>query len=98
MAEHDAAHPTTRDRSHEHLVKERAPLRYQLDVNGSFDRIAALTNKAGTVLGLMPHPEAFVRWTQHPHWTTDKAAGKRQVGDPPGLTIFKNALASIKEG
>jgi len=98
MAEHDAAHPTTRDRSHEHLVKERAPLRYRLDVNGSFDRIAALTNKAGTVLGLMPHPEAFVRWTQHPHWTTEKAAGKGQVGDPPGLVIFKNALASIKEG
>jgi phosphoribosylformylglycinamidine synthase len=51
------------------LVKERAVLRYSEDVNGSFDRIAALTNEKGNVLGLMPHPEAFIRWTQHPSWT-----------------------------
>lgn len=49
-------------------VKKHAVLRYSEDINGSFDKIAALTNSAGNVLGLMPHPEAFVRWTQHPSW------------------------------
>ncbi len=54
------------------VVKLHAPLRYDEDVNGSFDNIAALTNETGNVLGLMPHPEAFVRWTQHPAWTALK--------------------------
>lgn len=51
------------------LVKEHASLRYSEDVNGSLDRIAALSSKDGTVMGLMPHPEAFIRFTQHPNWT-----------------------------
>lgn len=51
------------------LVKDHASLRYSEDVNGSLDRIAALSSKDGTVMGLMPHPEAFIRFTQHPNWT-----------------------------
>ena len=35
-------------------------LRYTDDVNGSLDRVAAVTNEAGNVLGLMPHPEHAV--------------------------------------
>lgn len=53
-------------------IKKQACLRYSEDVNGSLDRIAGLTNSKGNVLGLMPHPEAFVRWTQHPAWTARK--------------------------
>ena len=49
-------------------VKSHSALRYVEDVNGSYERIAALTNSKGNVLGLMPHPEAFVRFTQHPAW------------------------------
>ena len=30
------------------------------DVNGAVDRIAGVTNEAGNVLGLMPHPEHAV--------------------------------------
>lgn len=85
------------------FIKRHACLRYRQDVNGSFDRIAALTNAKGTVLGLMPHPEAFVRWTQHPAWT--EKIGRRLVddetkalaanGDPDGLAIFKNAYKAI---
>ena len=51
------------------VVKTAGALRYAQDINGSFDKIAALTNKTGTVLGLMPHPEAFIRASQHPNWT-----------------------------
>jgi len=35
-------------------------LRYDEDVNGSRDRVAGVTNRAGNVLGLMPHPEHAV--------------------------------------
>ena len=35
-------------------------LRYADDVNGSLDRVAGVTNEAGNVLGLMPHPEHAV--------------------------------------
>jgi len=31
--------------------------RYQEDVNGSFERIAGITNKEKNVCGMMPHPE-----------------------------------------
>lgn len=68
-------------------VKQHAPLRYVEDVNGSFDRIAALVNTKGNVLGLMPHPEAFIRWTQHPDSSRVAASGS----EPHGLTILRNA-------
>ncbi len=77
------------------LVKEHATLRYAEDVNGSLDRIASLSSKDGTVMGLMPHPEAFIRFTQHPNWTdrvwsnTQTASGS---GKPAGLVIFENAF------
>jgi phosphoribosylformylglycinamidine synthase len=35
-------------------------LRYLVDVNGSYDRVAGVANRAGNVLGLMPHPEHAV--------------------------------------
>lgn len=88
-------------------VKRRAVLRYAEDVNGSYDRIAALTNERGNVLGLMPHPEAFVRWSQHPAWTlskyptrSEKAGLKVTVspvfGIPHGLSIFMNAAKAVR--
>lgn len=73
-------------------VKKQAPLRYSLDINGSFDRISGLTNAKGNVFGLMPHPEAFVRWTQHPSWTRLSALPDKA---PPGLRIFQNAYSMV---
>ena len=34
--------------------------RYAEDVNGAVERVAGVTNEAGNVLGLMPHPEHAV--------------------------------------
>jgi phosphoribosylformylglycinamidine (FGAM) synthase-like amidotransferase family enzyme len=78
-------------------VKAHASLRYVEDVNGSVDRIAALSSTDGTVMGLMPHPEAFVRFTQHPRWTNRDWHEKVSVngGKPPGLVIFENAFAYV---
>lgn len=114
MKEHDMAHPVpgsgtasgdgapatagSADPEIKSLVKNRAPLRYATDVNGSFDRIAALTNARGNVLGIMPHPEAFVRWTQHPNWTCQKIASSianTPLPETAGLTIFRNAARHL---
>jgi phosphoribosylformylglycinamidine synthase subunit PurQ / glutaminase len=85
-------------------VKSAAPLRYSADVNGSFDRIAALCNSKSTVMGLMPHPEAFVRWNQHPcHKSKHAATAGEDIlplldesGVPHGLRILSNAAAMVK--
>jgi phosphoribosylformylglycinamidine (FGAM) synthase-like amidotransferase family enzyme len=44
------------------------------------------------VLGLMPHPERFVRPTQHPHWSRLGAGLK-----PDGTTIFSRAVKYVRE-
>ena len=35
-------------------------LTYKTDINGSHEKIAGLTNRSGSILGLMPHPEAYM--------------------------------------
>jgi len=56
--------------------------------NGSAGYIAGLCDETGRVLGLMPHPERFVTWTQHPCWTS---RAPRAAGD--GLALFRRAVA-----
>ena len=65
---------------------------YPVNPNGSTDSIAGLTDTTGRVLGLMPHPERFVRSTQHPHWSRLGAGLK-----PDGTTIFDNAVKYVRE-
>jgi phosphoribosylformylglycinamidine synthase len=55
--------------------------------NGSMGDIAGLCDESGRVLGLMPHPERFVTWTQHPCWTSQPP---RPEGD--GLALFRRAV------
>lgn len=55
--------------------------------NGSQADIAGLCDQTGRILGLMPHPERFVTWTQHPRWTS---LPPREPGD--GLAIFTRAV------
>jgi phosphoribosylformylglycinamidine synthase subunit PurQ / glutaminase len=64
--------------------------------NGSLDDIAGITDKSGRILGLMPHPERAINFTQLPHWTMLKEKYLRQ-GKPlpqmgPGIQIFQNAV------
>ncbi|GAI34098.1 unnamed protein product [marine sediment metagenome] len=65
---------------------------YPINPNGSVDSIAGLTDSTGRVLGLMPHPERYIRPTQHPHWSRLK---NKTDGDR--MTIFNNAVRFIKE-
>jgi phosphoribosylformylglycinamidine synthase len=49
------------DASYDDLIAHgQIVLRYRDDVNGSRDRVAGVGNRAGNVLGLMPHPEHAV--------------------------------------
>jgi phosphoribosylformylglycinamidine synthase len=64
--------------------------------NGSMENIAGITGYGGRVLGLMPHPERAVRFTQLPHWTYLKEEyvrnGKPLPTEGPGLQLFRNAV------
>ena len=60
---------------------------YPHNPNGATGDVAGICDPTGRVFGLMPHPERFVAWTQHPRWTRERA---REVGD--GLRIFQNAV------
>ena len=59
--------------------------------NGSMDAVAGICDASGLVFGLMPHPERFTRWTQHPWWTRLSAEQRR--GEPLGLRMFRAAVA-----
>jgi phosphoribosylformylglycinamidine synthase len=63
-------------------------LKYQGNPNGSEDDLAGLCDATGRIFGLMPHPEAFVRWTAHPEWTAQPA---RASAPGQGLAIFENS-------
>ncbi len=64
--------------------------------NGSLENIAGVTARDGRVLGLMPHPERAVRFTQLPHWTLLREAyireGKPLPEEAIGLQLFRNAV------
>jgi len=63
--------------------------------NGSVNRIAGICDATGLVFGLMPHPERYLHWTQHPRWTRLSAAQRK--GETPGLQMFRNAVAHAAE-
>jgi phosphoribosylformylglycinamidine synthase subunit PurQ / glutaminase len=78
----------------------QTPLRYSLpdgvpteaypaNPNGSPYGIASLCDRTGRVMGLMPHPEGFNHYTNHPQWTRRPYPPEQEDGD--GLAIFRNA-------
>ena len=65
-------------------------LRYTDNFNGSTGAIAGVCDPSGRILGLMPHPERYLDWNRHPYWT--RLDESHLQSDPPGLTLFKNAV------
>jgi phosphoribosylformylglycinamidine synthase len=51
-----------------YVQPDGSPAVYPFNPNGSEGDIAGLTNPAGNVLGLMPHPEDHIVPTQHPRY------------------------------
>jgi phosphoribosylformylglycinamidine synthase len=59
----------------------RIVLRYTDNPNGSMDDVAGVSNGAGNVVGLMPHPER---------------ASAAILGSTDGLVLFEGVLASVR--
>lgn len=83
-------HPGSRKEVTEKLSRfEMACLKYEVNPNGSEGALAGLCDVTGRIFGLMPHPEAFVRWSAHPEWTLQP----NRAGAPgQGLHLFENAF------
>ncbi len=64
--------------------------------NGSVEDIAGITDETGRILGLMPHPERAIFFTQAPNWPVTaeqlRRDGRPLPEDGPGLQIFRNAV------
>jgi phosphoribosylformylglycinamidine synthase len=69
---------------------------YPENPNGSMNDIAGICDSTGRVFGLMPHPEAYNHWTNHPNWTRLKERYRRGGEPYPqegyGIQIFRNAV------
>jgi phosphoribosylformylglycinamidine synthase len=63
-----------------------APLQYEEDINGSFERFAGVVNSTGQIFGLMPHPEVATREFLHPFREGGEENAKKVQ------MIFKNGL------
>jgi phosphoribosylformylglycinamidine synthase subunit PurQ / glutaminase len=61
------------------------PAAYPWNPNGSAANIAGICNPAGTVFGLMPHPEDHVLPEQHPRYARGERGGL-------GLALFANGV------
>jgi phosphoribosylformylglycinamidine synthase len=67
--------------------------------NGSIFDIAGICDPSGRVFGLMPHPEAYNHWTNHPDWTLHKEqywrAGQPLPNEGAGIQLFRNAVQRL---
>ncbi len=66
------------------------PVEYPYNPNGAAQDIAGITNVKGNVLGLMPHPEAYIFDQHHPRWTEGIKEKHK------GLKLFQNGVDYFK--
>jgi phosphoribosylformylglycinamidine synthase subunit PurQ / glutaminase len=76
--------------------KTKANGEFPFNPNGSLEDIAAICDKTGRIMGMMPHPERNILFTHRDNWTYLKEQYKREGKEVPefgdGLAIFKNAV------
>ena len=65
---------------------------YPENPNGSWLGAAGLCDATGRVLGMMPHPEAFLWPEHHPAWARAPRANR-----PDGLRIFETLAQHVRE-
>jgi phosphoribosylformylglycinamidine synthase len=70
---------------------------YPFNPNGSELGCAALADETGQILGIMPHPEAYLSLYNHPNWAQRRRMepGIPEVGE--GSRVFKNIVEHIAE-
>ncbi len=68
--------------------------------NGSMNDIAALSDRSGRIMGMMPHPERGIAFTQRDDWPRLKAEMERRGSAIPvfsdGMEIFRNGVNYFK--
>ncbi|HSV95883.1 MAG TPA: phosphoribosylformylglycinamidine synthase subunit PurQ [Spirochaetota bacterium] len=73
---------------------------FPFNPNGSLDDIAAISDASGRILGMMPHPERNILFTQRDDWTYIREKAKREGARPDeeseGMTLFRNAVRYFK--
>jgi phosphoribosylformylglycinamidine synthase len=65
---------------------------YPFNPNGSIDGIAGICDESGRLLGMMPHPEGYLHYTNHPRWTREQLPEEGM-----GVKIFRNAANYVKK-
>ena len=70
---------------------------FPFNPNGSMNDIAAVSDQSGRILGMMPHPERNILFTQRDDWTYLREKARREGTRVPvegeGLALFRNAVS-----
>jgi phosphoribosylformylglycinamidine synthase len=79
---------------------ESARGEFPYNPNGSMNDIASLCDRTGRIMGMMPHPERGMLFTQRDDWTCLKEGlsreGKEMPEESDGFMIFRNAVEYFK--
>ena len=76
--------------------------RWPCNPNGSLYDIAGICDSTGRIFGLMPHPEAYNHYTNHPAWVSRREELARmgkgiETEEGEGIAIFRNAVDYIRK-
>lgn len=78
-------------------AKQKVTQQYPANPNGSLLGIAAITNLAGNVLGMMPHPEVYMDFYQGQNWTSHRTKQSNSTSkEGQGMIFFHNAVQYIQ--
>ncbi len=69
---------------------------YPENPNGSVEGITAITDKAGRILGMMPHPERSIRSEQHPYAFRIRSWNRGEPGSP-GRLFFQGLIDYVRK-
>ena len=65
---------------------------YPCNPNGAIEAVAGICDPTGRLMGMMPHPEAYLHRTNHPRWTREELPEEGM-----GVAFFKNAVEYIRD-
>lgn len=78
--------------------KGQPTIKYPANPNRSLNAIAGVCDPTGRIIGMQPHPEKFVDYTQHPNWRRVKySKGTLALQNfSDGAYIFENMIKFAK--
>lgn len=73
------------------LLNKQIVLKYKNDENGSYEKIAGVTDTTGRIFGLMPHPEAYIY-----EWLNPSGSLKND-SIAIGAKVFESGISYIEK-